>query len=85
MKENAKVITKAPLDLDQDIIRHKALKWKIWEKDLINILYSIKFSNYKNDFQQKLDADIAKLKQSKNVFVFADKTSNIYKMSEEQH
>lgn len=49
-----------------------------FEKDLFNIVNSIKFSNHKNDFQQKLDADIAYLKQSKNIFVFADKTSNIY-------
>ena len=52
---------------------------------IFNIVNSIKFSNYKNGFQRKLDADIADLKQSKNVFVFADKTSNIYNMSTEQH
>ena len=56
-----------------------------FEKDLFNIVNSIKFSNHKNDFQQKLDADIACLKQSKNIFVFADKTSNIYQISTEQH
>ena len=51
-----------------------------FEKDLFNIANSIKFSNNRNDFRQKLDADIADVKQSKNVFVFANKTSNIYKM-----
>ena len=45
---------------------------------------SIKFSNYKNDFQQKIDSDIADFKQSKKVFAFADKIRNIYKMSTEQ-
>ena len=45
----------------------------------------IKCFNYKNDFQQKLDTDIADVKQSKNVFVFTDITSNIYKMSTEEH
>ena len=51
---------KTPLDLNQDIIRQVE-----FEKDLFNNVNSIKFSNYKNDFQQKLDADIAELKQSK--------------------
>ena len=32
-----------------------------------------------------LDGDIAELKQSKHVFVFTDKISNIYKMTKEQH
>ena len=54
-------------------------------KDLFNIVNSIKLSNYRNDFQQKFDVDIAELKQSKDVLVFADKTGNIYKMLPEQH
>ena len=53
-------------------------------KELFNIVKSIKFSNYKNDFEEKLDADIAELKQFKNVIIFAGKTSNIYKMKTEQ-
>ena len=61
------------------------LELEKFEKDLFNCISSIKFSNYKTDFQQKLVTDIADLKQSKNIFVFADKTSNIYKMSTEQH
>ena len=40
-----------------------------FQKDLFNIKNSIKLANYKNDFQQKLDTDIADLKQSKDVFV----------------
>ena len=80
MNGNAKVKTKTPLDLDQEIIRQLE-----FEKDLFRIVNSIKFSNYKNDFQQKLDAYIAELKQSKSVFGFADKTSNINEMPTEQH
>ena len=30
-----------------------------FEKDLFNIVDSIKFSNYKNNFQQKIDEDFA--------------------------
>ena len=57
---------------------------KIWT-ELFNIVNSIKLSNYKNDLQQKFGVDITDLKQSKNVFVFANKTSNIYKISTERH
>ena len=67
MNGNAKMKTKTPLDLDQEIIRQLE-----FEKDLFKIVNSIKFSNYKNDFQQKLDAYIAELKQSKSIFGFAD-------------
>ena len=48
MEENAKVITKTPLNLDQDIIGHKKLEK--FEKDLFSIINSIKFFKYKNDF-----------------------------------
>ena len=58
----------------------KKLELKKFEKDLFDIVSSMKFSNYKNDFQQKLDADIAELKESINVFVLANNNSNIYKM-----
>ena len=44
---------------------------------IFNIVNSVKFSNYKNDFQQKLDIDIADHKQYKDILVFADKTSSI--------
>ena len=47
------------------------------------------FINQKNTFQQKLKTDINEIKNStKNppkIFVFADKTSNIYKMTPQEH
>ena len=58
MKENAKMKTKTPLD--QDIIHYRYQLWtgNIWE-GLIQYRRSIKFSNYKNNFQQKIDEDFA--------------------------
>ena len=58
---------------------------EIFEKDLLHIINSIKFRNQKNIFQQKLKADIYEIKKSTDVFVFADKTSNIYKMTLQEH
>ena len=46
---------------------------------------NIKFRFVKDTFQNKLKGDIPKKKQSPNVFLFADKTSNIYEMPEQQH
>ena len=39
----------------------------------------------KRCISEKLKEDISKIKQSPNVFVFTDKTSNIYEMPKKQH
>ena len=57
----------------------------MFEKDLLHIINSIKFRNQKNTLQQKLKAAINEIKRSTDVFVFADKTSNIYKMTPQEH
>ena len=56
-----------------------------FEKEFLDMIPNIKFRSVKDTFQKKLKEDIPKIKQSPNVFVFADKTSNIYKMPEEHH
>ena len=44
---------------------------------------NIKFRSVKETFQKKLKEDIPKIKP--NLFFFADETSNIYEMLEQQH
>ena len=56
-----------------------------FENDLINIINNAKFTNNKNSFQKKLCADIIEIKNSRNIYVFADKTINVYKMSTSKH
>ena len=56
-----------------------------FEKELLDIIPNIKFRSVKDTFQKKLKEDIPKIKQSPNVFVFAEKTTNIYGMPEQQH
>ena len=56
-----------------------------FEKELLDIIPNIKFRSVIDAFQKKLKEDIPKIKQSPNVFVFADKTGNIYEMPEQQH
>ena len=56
-----------------------------FEKDLLNVIKSIKFRKLNNAFQLKLKSDITKIKESNNVLVFADKTNNIYEMNSQEH
>ena len=55
------------------------------ENDLIDMLQVIKFRKVKNEFLTKLKNDIKTVKQSKKTLKFADKTSNIYRLSKEEH
>ena len=55
------------------------------EKELLDIIPNIKFRSVKDAFQKKLKENIPKIKQPPNIFVFSDKTSNIYEMPEQQH
>ena len=50
------------------------------EKDLLDMIISLKFRNVQDDFQTKMKHDILKIKSSPNVFVFADKTRNLYEI-----
>ena len=56
-----------------------------FEKEFLDMIPNIKFRSVKDTFQKKLKEDIPKIKRSPNVFVFADKTSNIYEMPEQRH
>ena len=49
------------------------------------MILSIKFKKIKNNFQLKLKQDVNKIKKSKNVFVFADKTNNLFEMTSEKY
>ena len=52
-------------------------------KKFLDMMSNIKFRPKKDTFQKKLKEDIPKMKQSPNVFVFTNKTSNIYEMPEQ--
>ena len=56
-----------------------------FEKDLFNIANSLKFRQVHNDFQQTIKKDIAQIKSSNDVFIFPDKTNNLYKLSPEEY
>ena len=51
-----------------------------FKKDLYSIVTSIKYHNVKNNFQEKLKSNISKIRLSANMFIFAEKTNNMYEM-----
>ena len=56
-----------------------------FEKELISIVRKLKFRKFTNQFQSKLKEDITTINASDKIYVNADKTSNIYKLSNEQY
>ena len=56
-----------------------------FEKDLYGIVTSIKYRSVSNNFQKILKSDITKIKSSANMFIFADKSNNIYEMKPQDH
>ncbi len=57
------------------------LEMKSFENDVINLIENIKIRNAENQFQRSLANDLKKINSSPNIFVFADKTRNIYETS----
>ena len=61
------------------------LEQKAFEEDLLNIIENIRFRDTKNNFQETLANDLKKINSSENMFVFTDKTRNIYETSLETY
>ena len=56
-----------------------------FECDLFSIVNNITFRRVNDPFQAELKRDIEKIKASDNVFLFADKTTNLYEISPAEH
>ena len=57
------------------------LELKPFEEDVIKLIENIKFRDTKSHFQDTLANDLKKINSSDKMFVFADKTRNIYETS----
>ena len=57
----------------------------VFENDLIALVKNIKFRKYNNSFQTKLNKDIKLLRNSNKTLTFADKTTNLYLLTKEEH
>ena len=56
-----------------------------FEDDLYNLVRSIQFTPHLNEFQKQLHRDVKEIISSKDVFISADKTPNIYRMSGDKY
>ena len=56
-----------------------------FENDLYKLIGKVEFMNTKNVFQKKLAEDIENIQSSKDMFVFVDKSTNLYQMSREKY
>ena len=53
-----------------------------FENGIYGMVRNIEFINVHNDFQDKLKEDINEIHSSKNLLVLADKSTNLYEMSD---
>ena len=56
-----------------------------FEKNLYNIVSSLKYRKSTDDFQEQMKEDIESINSSPDVFIFVDKTNNIYKAPPKQY
>ena len=81
-KENRKV-EKYGLTTLHSLIHVKELS--AFEKELITVVKDIKFRNVRSDFQTTLQEDIRLIHHSKKTTTFGDKTSNMFRLTKEEH
>ena len=56
-----------------------------FESELIELVKNIKFRKVKNQLQNQLKEDIKKINQSDKTLTFADKSSNMYRLTKEEY
>lgn len=56
-----------------------------FEEDMHELVKSVQFKRVKNEFLNKLKEDAREINQSSKLFVFADKSRNIYEVAKETH
>ena len=79
-KETQKKISRrTPQDSNPGTTRHSVAYLKNLRKDVFDIK-SIKFRKVRNKFQEELKEDLSKIRKSRNMFNFEDKTNNVYEM-----
>ena len=60
-------------------------KLSSFEIKLIAVVKDIKFKNARSDFQVRLQKDIRLIHNSKKTMTFTDKTSNMHRLTKEEH
>ena len=58
---------------------------KPFEDDLYDLIANLEYNEYRSAFQNKMAAAVAHINKSNKVFLFGDKTTNIYEVSTESY
>ena len=58
---------------------------KDFEKDLLKLIENIQFRTVSDEFLNKLNEDMNKIRSSNELFVSADKTQNHYEIAKENY
>ena len=58
---------------------------KLFENDLCGLIQTLEFTPVRNNFQSQLRKDMKDVRTSKNILVFADKSTNLYEVSKEEY
>ena len=56
-----------------------------FENELISLVKNIKFRKVRNHFKDQLQQDLKGMKTSNKTMTFADKTTNIYRLTREEY
>ena len=57
----------------------------MFKKDLPELVQIVKYRNRNDKFQNEMKDDINKIKSSLNVFIPADKTTNMYELTPKEY
>jgi len=68
-----------------DITPPKNESLSMFENDMYQLIKSIEFEKAENDFTTQLSEDLKSLEATKQVIVFAEKSTNLYKMDKENY
>ena len=68
-----------------NVIPSQNEKLTSFENGLYNMVQSIEFKSVRNNFQSTLSKELNKIRSSRNLLVFADKTTNLYEMPPDQY
>ena len=58
---------------------------KLFEQRLMALVRDVQFRRYTNEFQEKIKEDIRTIRETQELIIEADKTSNKYKLSEPEY
>ena len=63
----------------------KINEMKSFEEDVVRMVSSVEFKHVKDHFLNNIAEDLKKVNSSQNVFVFADKTRNLYETAPDEY